>query len=183
MKKQRSSQLCHVSCFQGAETLVASGIQCEIGQHVHRECRNKLSKNTGQDSQQSKPTASSRLRSSEETINCFDFKSLCLFCGTLVSSTSENDPCFQVRTLTFQHLIKITALKRKDNWGDAVYDRINSVIDLPAADACYHQSCNTNFRTFQSVPQKYTENPKMKSLGCQADINRQVAFYKVSVRS
>lgn len=37
--------------------------------------------------------------------------------------------------------------ERRDEWSAEVRGRIESVNDLHAADAVYHQSCSVNFRT------------------------------------
>ena len=42
-----------------------------------------------------------------------------------------------------------------DEWAEIMRGRIESVQDLPAADAVYHGACNTNFRTNRNVPRMF----------------------------
>lgn len=44
--------------------------------------------------------------------------------------------------------------QRKDDWSQKVLHIIQFAKDLPAADACYHQQCSVNFRTFKDLPQE-----------------------------
>jgi hypothetical protein len=53
------------------------------------------------------------------------------------------------------------------------------IIDLPAADACYHQQCNVNFRTLKQIPNKYSSSTKRKSFGRPVSEERSEAFVKV----
>jgi len=71
------------------------------------------------------------------------------------------------------------AVCRDDEWGHTILERLNMVIDLPAADACYHQSCNVNFRTSKQIPNKYSTTPKRKSIGRPVSEERNEAFVKV----
>ena len=66
--------------------------------------------------------------------------------------TSKSDPAFQVRSLLFQSKMQEIAVQRKDEWGHTIHERLNMVIDLPAADACYHQSCG--FSYFETDPKQ-----------------------------
>ncbi|KAH3752634.1 hypothetical protein DPMN_187255 [Dreissena polymorpha] len=52
-----------------------------------------------------------------------------------------------VRSLHFHESIVDVCNKRKDEWSTAILARLSHVIDLPAAEAIYCQSCSVNFRT------------------------------------
>ena len=80
-----------------------------------------------------------------------------------------------------QYRIKQIAIQRKDEWGDAIKERMSHAIDLPAADAMYHQAWNISFRTFRSIPRKYCPHTEVKrmSLGRPTDENRLLAFHKM----
>ena len=93
--------------------------------------------------------------------------------------TSKSDPAFQVRSLLFQSKMQEIAVQRKDEWGHTIHELLNMVIDLPAADACYHQSCNVNFRTSKQIPNKYSSSSKRKSVGRPVNDERNEAFVKV----
>jgi len=64
-----------------------------------------------------------------------------------------------------------------------VLGRIEHIIDLPAADAVYHQTCNTNFRTGKDIPLKYRSNKRQKtsskSPGRPVDKDQLLAFQEV----
>ena len=129
---------------------------------------------------------SSRLRSSSAVP--FDYKSQCFICGMMVS-TSDHDKCYEVRTFTIQNRLLDIADERDDDWGKDVAERIRAVIDLPAAEARYHLSCNINFRTVRQIPSKYAAAPtktskgrplKRKSIGGRpVDDQKRDGFYKV----
>ena len=57
-----------------------------------------------------------------------------------------------VRTMDMQQTILNECEARGDEWAETVRARIQSVHDLPAADAIYHHSCSTNFRTKMNIP-------------------------------
>ena len=79
----------------------------------------------------------------------------------------------------FQSKIQEIAVRRNDEWGHTIHERFNMIIDLPAADACYHQSCNVNFRTSKQIPNKYSSSTKRKSFGRPVSEERNEAFVKV----
>jgi hypothetical protein len=54
--------------------------------------------------------------------------------------------------MDFQNKILQTCIERNDSWGNEVKGRIQSVNDLHAADAVYHQSCSINFQTMKQIP-------------------------------
>ena len=56
---------------------------------------------------------------------------------------------------------------------------MQSVVDLPLADAIYHQSCSVSFRTSCRVPQLYSTLRKEEKTGRPEDIERKDAFFKV----
>ena len=84
--------------------------------------------------------------------------------------------------MDFQTTILKICSDRDDVWGNKVQGRINSVNDLHAADAIYHQTCNVNFRTKKQIPILYSseETPvKRKRLsGRPAEEVHKVAFEK-----
>lgn len=76
------------------------------------------------------------------------FASQCLFCGqTAKKDKKRSIEVYPVRTVDFQNNILMICDERRDEWSAEVRGRIESVNDLHAADAVYHQSCSVNFRT------------------------------------
>ena len=65
------------------------------------------------------------------------------------------------------------------NGGETVRERMSHAIDLPAADAMYHQLCNVNFRTDRNIPVKYSAhtNVKRRSLSRPIDEKKLSAFH------
>ena len=62
---------------------------------------------------------------------------------------------YNVRMLEFQDSIEAICKERNDKWANQVLGRLKFTIDLPAAEAIYHQSCSVNFRTFKNIPRKF----------------------------
>ena len=92
------------------------------------------------------------------------------FCGkpAKLNNKKRGADVYPVRTLEFQDTIKQKCTERNDSWSHEVLNRISSVLDLPAADALYHQKCNVNFRTLRQIPRSYLdtdETPPKKSPG------------------
>jgi hypothetical protein len=160
---------------KGATSLLLHGYHCIAGQSQHRSCAVSASRPAKKKSiDETKAPHSFRINLSDK----FNFKSNCLLCGTEVSFSSDSDKAFRVATLTIQDTFLNLAKERCDEWGDSVAERISSVIDLPAAEASYHQACSVNFRTKKSIPGKYCSEPKRKS-GRPIDEDRTNAFYNV----
>ncbi|CAG2196688.1 unnamed protein product [Mytilus edulis] len=57
-----------------------------------------------------------------------------------------------VRTDDFESRIQDACDLRNDDWAAEVRGRLESVSDLHAADAVYHQACSVNFRTCKNTP-------------------------------
>ncbi|XP_071168115.1 uncharacterized protein [Mytilus edulis] len=83
----------------------------------------------------------------------FDFKHHCLFCGNEATDSKKKDKnVFQVRTDDFDSHIQDACDLRNDDWAAEVRGRLESVSDLHAADAVYHQACSVNFCTCKNTP-------------------------------
>lgn len=90
-----------------------------------------------------------RLRSS---LNLFDFKEMCLFCGKAADIKAESkkplgkrEKICNVETMPFKESVIDAAKSRNDEWGEIVQARVESTIDLVAAEARYHNSCCKNY--------------------------------------
>lgn len=89
------------------------------------------------------------------------FASQCLFCGqTAKKDKKRSIEVYPVRTVDFQNNILMICDERRDEWSAEVRGRIESVNDLHAADAVYHQSCSVNFRTKKAKPQTVLAEPE-----------------------
>ena len=92
-------------------------------------------------------------------------------CGSNVEYQNENkldedyDVVHRVETFDFQISIKTLCKTRNDEWANEILGRIEGVNDLPAAEARYHQSCNSNFRTFKNIPEKYRSTSEIGKKG------------------
>jgi hypothetical protein len=89
----------------------------------------------------------------------FNFKTHCLFCGQVAKKDKKRstDTCF-VKSFEFQRNVIHICNERRDDWSTEIMGRIGSVNDLHAADALYHKSCDSNFRTKKSVPSLFSTN-------------------------
>ncbi|WAR20662.1 LOW QUALITY PROTEIN: hypothetical protein MAR_014636 [Mya arenaria] len=90
----------------------------------------------------------------------------CIFCGkhAKLNSKKRGADVYPVRTIEFQNTLKQKCIERNDSWSN---ENI-VVLDLPAADAVYHQKCKVNFRTTRQIPRCYSytyETPPKKSPG------------------
>lgn len=153
------------------------------GQVVHTACRKQyLDRHAIRSSSCGTKESGATLRSGDEL---FTFRSDCLYCGT---PTRENQVCYPVTTKAYQDTLLKECDTRDDDWSQTVRTRIISVLDLPAADAVYHQTCSVNFRTGKCVPQSFSGEPpskkgrprKKSSAGRQADDDQHQAFIRVA---
>ncbi len=85
------------------------------------------------------------LRSAEPA---FNYKEHCLFCGKPDTYNHrravKGHKLKQVKTKEFQSEIERLCDTRMDRWSHTVKSRLNSINDLFAADAVYHQVCSGN---------------------------------------
>ena len=151
------------------------------GQTVHVHCRKdycnpiriKLSLNK-------KPTQtvlSPSLRSNTER---FNFSTNCLFCAQRAKFVGRKRGynVYPVRTVEFKNNIEKICIDRDDKQGSDVKSRLETIHDLPAADATSHQSCSVNFRTSKNIPQ--VGNEKGKKCGRPVNMAQEFAFQEIA---
>lgn len=153
------------------------------GQAVHEHCRRVYTNKNNISSFLKKKRLESEAKSDQELrskSHSFDFRTCCLFCGR--EAQTDGNSVWPVRTLDFQKSIMTNCLERRDEWAEKVKGRLEFVSDLPAADAVYHQSCSTNFRTKRQVPASFATGKEAKKVKCgrPKDEERQDAFRKVA---
>ena len=51
----------------------------------------------------------------------------------------------KIEELTVKAALEKIAKERNDEWGLEVYCRLQSMNDLPAEEACYHDACRSTF--------------------------------------
>lgn len=129
------------------------------GQLVHEECRKQFTnprKLQQYKNKQQKVQVGCKRRSSAPS---FSYKDHCLFCGVhdRYAGKKKEFILIPVRTKDFQTKLLECCHNRSDHWSDIVTGRLAYVNDLHAADAVYHKSCNSNFRTGRQIP-KYFQN-------------------------
>lgn len=158
-----------------------SDIQVTPGQVVHSHCRRDfIHPRNSIHVPLINETDKSVTRSATE----FDFQNACMFCGKHAKTNKRKRgvDVYPVRTLDFQESIKIKCHERNDTWSHEVLNRISLVLDLPAADAVYHQKCNVNFRTLRQLPRSYSDNvvtPPKKSAGRPGSVDITESFSQV----
>ena len=120
---------------------------------VHVACRKTYTRDTSIESVLNpSPKKAKSLRSS---LQAFDFKLNCLFCGDECDKTADQRKqlnrrdVYEVRSIDCKESIKKAAERRSDEWGHAVRARIDSVFDLVAAEGKYPNSC---YKKFYKVP-------------------------------
>ncbi|XP_053373150.1 uncharacterized protein LOC123533634 [Mercenaria mercenaria] len=129
-----------------------------IGQYVHVHCRRDYIhiRNSLTNSDINNNHVTSRSLRSEDS---FDFKTKCLFCtkNAKVCANKRGYDVFPVRSFEFQKTVHKLCNERKDEWAVNVLSRLSLAIDLPAAEAVYHQTCNVNFRTGRQIPKCFQD--------------------------
>ena len=82
----------------------------------------------------------------------FDSKLQCLFCGETADKIAEQKKprkyrksIHEVTTMVLQETVREKAKERNDKLGYLVLSRIDSVIDLVAAESKYHRKCYNDF--------------------------------------
>lgn len=164
-------------------------IHTEPGQRVHKHCRrvycnsNAISACTRKRKLDHNASTSDQcvLRSAEPS---FNYKEHCLFCGKPDTYNHrraiKGHRLKQVRTGEFQTEIERLCDTRRDKWSERVKGRLNSINDLFAADAVYHQVCSVSFRTNKSIPSQFaTEEYPQAKRGRPQDMSQREAFLKV----
>lgn len=161
-----------------------SSLKTISGQTVHVNCRRdyiniRQSTNNSTDNFDNVKVSRS-LRSASS----FDFKVKCLFCTKTakLNAKKRGYDVFPVRSFEFQETINIICYERNDAWSCDVLSRLTIALDLPAAEAVYHQSCYVNFRTGRQIPQCFqdTEDTAFKKSPYRPGNEKQVsAFDKI----
>ena len=160
-------------------------IQTVAGQTLHKDCRRDYIHKRNlvkQDPSISSVSPIKARRSSES----FDYRHHCIFCTQTakVNNRKRGHEVFNVRMLEFQESIESICYERNDKWANQVLGRLKFTIDLPAAEAIYHQGCSVNFRTFKNIPQKFhSKTPKieqdLKSPGRPENQAQKEAFFRI----
>ena len=140
------------------------------GDSVHKECRQNYTRpsNIAKYVRQSEEAGQARRNIRPRRKLPLDFKKDCLLCGTEIDKEQERKRArvvCTVRTMDMQQTILNECETRGDEWAEMVRARIQSVHDLPAADAVYHHSCSTNFRTKMNIPGSFiSDQPEKKKM-------------------
>ena len=169
-----------------ANTERQDDVTCKPGDVVHRTCRRDFTdkRRILLAKRKSTTNVDENVAVELRSTVSFNFRDHCLFCAkpAKLNKSKRGLDVNPVRTMDFQTTILKICSDRDDVWGNKVQGRINSVNDLHAADAIYHQMCNVNFRTKKQIPILYSseETPvKRKRLsGRPAEEVRKVAFEK-----
>ena len=153
---------------------------------MHSECRRKYchpnQKRTEKD--QCNETVINTPKTRKSCAHKFDYKTNCLFCGTVVkvNHKKRGTDVYFIRTLPILLSIKEVCKSRNDEWGNEVLGRIEYAQDLPAVEARYHQTCSSNFRSGYYIPNKYTQVPtesKKVKVDRSANVRHEDAFIEV----
>ena len=165
-----------------------ASLKVSKGQTLHKECRiahthkrNVLTAKRKSDGLIADEPLRLRSRSSE-----FSFTNNCFLCGNAFRSTEKiNIAYFRVRTTGFQTTI-ISACNDRgvdDTWAQDVRLRLVNVVDLPSANAHYHDVCRSNFCSKLSIPLRYQSNDQnpcgAAKTGRKSDVSREEAFFQV----
>ena len=135
-----------------------------MGQKFHKKCRddyrneNAIKRDLKRKQETDKHSLFCSPAKTRSTVEKpFNYKRDCLLCGqpaTLNSRKGDSDEVFAIRTFECERSLLHKCAERGRRWGQLVQSRIQSVNDLRAADAVYHQQCSVNFRTHKNIPTK-----------------------------
>ena len=145
-------------------------VEVEAADQVHKDCRREFCRPSNIEKEKRKRsheglghTHRPARRSGSQQ---FDFKTHCLYCGRFIDEEYERKKSrsvYRVTSLDVQDVVRRVCEERADDWAEEVRTRILQVHDLPAADAIYHQSCSSNFRTKKQIPSTFSfEQPSTK---------------------
>ena len=156
------------------------------GQKIHVDCRRVFCKRVSMNKNQAEIIQTDQ-RPLRSKITAFNFKEHCLFCTRKVSfdGKKRGHDVFPVRTKDFDKSVLQTCRGRNDDWARDVQGRLEYAQDLHAADAVYHNSCSSNFRTGKGIPKEHTDEkrpgrPKQVTCGGRPETEtRSEAFDKV----
>lgn len=151
-----------------------------VGQKVHKKCRARFV-NIKQTHNVTSSIHSETIRTLRSSSSKFDFKHDCLFCGVKITKKHyENGTACTVQTLNFDKTILDISQDRRDQWGENVKIRVQSVPELQAAGACYHRQCSANFRTGKQIPSRFIVSQSGVKPGRAGDKERHEAFLRVA---
>lgn len=124
-------------------------------------------------------TSHSQLRS---TLPTFSFRNHCFLCAAeitaeFIAKQKKTRLCdrkivYSVRKLSMKNSVSKIALRRNDDWGRAIVERLEHVNDLAAADAQYHNSCMK--KLYQAPP--VGEKSKTSQFANEIDTAMQYIF-------
>ena len=155
-------------------SLLDDGLDVRPKQYVHEDCRKEYCYDYNR-KRKLNDAENIMIRSPKTRKivagNRFMFENNCVLCGNKIENQNDNkgdedsDVIHKVETFDFQASIKSLCKTRNDEWACDILGRIEFVNDLPAAEARYHQRCNSNFRTFKNIPERYrTRNEAVKKV-------------------
>ena len=166
----------------------------KLGDFVHKECRRSFcrpssirkAKRSDEEANHAGTDTPRLLRPRDSLTNRqFDFKTDCFLCGNEIDEELERRRSRQVcrvRTLDIQKAVLSACEERGDAWAETVRARALHVHDLPAADAIYHHTCSTNFRTKMQMPSQFAPDQpscKKRKIGRPQNEELNDAFLKV----
>lgn len=86
----------------------------------------------------------------------------------------------RVRTDNFVRSILSACAVRDDSWALNVKSRVEYFSrDLHAPECVHHHTCDSNFRTEKSIPDKYSQNAKRRKIGRPINNFQNDAFIKL----
>ena len=144
---------------------------------VHAQCRKDYTRARGLVLSSDKSTddqpPAKKLRSQSDA---FSWKRDCFFCTKCVRVDERNNPLDYhfARTLAFRDSILAVCEQRSDSWALDVKGRLQLCIDLPAADAIYHDLCYKKFQMGRKHP-----DAAPSTVGRPDDFDKYAAFLKM----
>ena len=139
-------QCLHTTGALAVERHSRGTIKANGGHKVHKRCRDHLRRKYVLET---KPTFEEHCARTTRSMESYDFKTRCLFCGhgDRSKGREKEHELIVSRTLESDDTLLDKCAERQDEWASRVQGILSFVPDLHSADAVYHHRCRTNFLT------------------------------------
>jgi len=152
---------------------------------VHGCCRKTYTtkRNFDQAVADSQASESNKRKSLRSSAVSFDWKQHCFICGEVAQvdvKHPDRSHVTRVESLTIHNRMKELCAKRNDQLGEDVLRRLNSCVDLVAAEGRYHPQCASKlshiaYQCIKNLVDLLTYRNKLPSIGCVSGLIQLIA--------
>jgi len=149
---------------------------------AHVNCRKDYTNKRRLQQQQSTITEEPSQKTLRSSVDPFDYKIHCLFCGKSAIRDSrhpDRDNISIVRTTRIDQSVKNICSKRNDSWAVEVQGRFEACNDACSEDSTYHGQCYSNFANLRQQPSASSSQIPSSIAGWPINIEMSKAFDKL----